>query len=222
MTMPNVLLFHGFGVGPESLRKTVDAMEQNGFRVTAPSMVSFSIKEEDFFDPGKCVIEAEYALLRFMEKSSCPFYLAGHSLGGTICAHLLTGRLTQKLREKVRGCAFLATPAGIDGNFLQFWQGVASQEVSWPFAVQVKMFSFLRQSDELYENIMLPAVVVQGGRDRHIPPQSASTICSKIAGNCLGLITHAEADHFFVNGHGEAEIFLQQKLIEFLIDYEAK
>lgn len=220
--MSEVLFFHGFGVGPESLKKTIDAMRNNGFTVSAPAMRSFALYEDDFFEPDEWVAEAEHVVLNFLESNDSSFYLAGHSLGGVICAHLLTGRLRKKLERKVRGCAFLATPAGINHKFLKFWDCAASKKISWPFALQVKMFSFLRQADALFGKIMIPAIIIQGKRDIHIPPSSASMICREMGGNCYCLSTHPNADHFFVNGDGEAETILQQNLIDFLTHCETK
>ncbi|SDP48593.1 alpha/beta hydrolase [Desulforhopalus singaporensis] len=213
----NVLFFHGFSANPADLEKSVTLLTRNGHTVFTPAMTTLGADGKNYGPPGAWLKEAGTLFQTYANTTEHPFCIAGHSLGGVLCARILTSPTLQKTYiDKVAGCAFLATPAGIDEKFLHFRNAQSIGQTPWPFALQVKMFSFLRESDTFYRKVPVPSVVLQGGSDRHIPPDSGKTLAGLLGSNCTALYHREKADHFFPNGSSTAARFLQKKLANFI------
>lgn len=195
--MANILFFHGFSSNPNSLFGAADLLEKNGHHVHVPYMTSFSYAAKHIPSQQHWIEEAELVIQKYFINIRDDFCLAGHSLGGAICAQLLTTALNKDWRDHISGCAFLATPAGIDSHFMAYWRKQASQYISWPFRLQVQMFSFLQQTDKIFAKIKVPCLVLQGGKDNHIPAGSGKKLCRRLGEHCHTSILHPEADHFF-------------------------
>ena len=212
----NILFFHGFSSHPESLQKTVDCLAKDGHYVVSPPMTSFSLQHGRHASAREWLQEAEVVLSEFASATEGDICLAGHSLGGAVCAHLLAGsRLQKECVNRIVKCAFLASPAGIDDHFLTFWKETSIDQLDWPFSLQVQMLSFLRRVDSLYPNISVPSIVLQGGNDVHIPPSSAAVLAESLGSSCHWYCMHPQADHFFPNGASAGARYLQNKVATF-------
>ena len=213
--MSDILFFHGFAASPQSLKRAVDLLREAGHHATTPHMASFSFANGEYLLPEQWLHESESVLTDYATNTRGDFCLAGHSLGGAICAHLLAGPLGRKFEGRVSQCAFLATPAGIDERFMTFWKTESSQHIAWPFGLQAHMYSFLKLADSKYAEVRVPSLVVQGGQDKHIPPSSGSVLCNSLGGYCIEHVSHPDADHFFPEKYGAGSDFLLRKVISF-------
>jgi len=216
----DILFFHGFSASPWDLRGAINTLEKSGHQVTATTLKSCSIYGPQHSSSDQWVAEAEQTLLNFAESTSNDFAIAGHSLGGILCAYLLNRSLSEQITNRISKCAFLATPAGIDKSFLEFWKTDASHKIKWPFSLQVQMLSFLQHADCLFNEVNIPSVVLQGGKDKHIPPSSGKTLSEMLGKNCTEYSMHQDADHFFPAYENTSSIYLHQKLAAFLSDNE--
>lgn len=213
----NILFFHGFSSHPDSLQKIVTCLAKDGHQVTTPFMASFSLHNGKHSSIQEWYEEAEKEFYDFALSARGDICLAGHSLGGAVCAHLLSkDTLKEEFTRRISKCAFLASPAGIDDEFLAFFRNSSSAGIDWPFSLQAQMFSFLRSTDLIYDKISIPSIVLQGGRDSHIPPSSGAVLAQRLGKYCHKLCTHPEADHFFPNGSSAGANHLQKKLAAFL------
>lgn len=214
-TMSDILFFHGFAASPESLSTAVQLLQKNGHRVSVPQMLSFSFTGENYFQPDQWLAEAEQVTAEYATTVTGDFSLAGHSLGGAICGHLLHLDHGQTFANRIEKCAFLATPAGIDDGFLRYWREESSKNIGWPFGLQVHMLSFLRAIDDTFTGITVPSLVLHGEQDRHIPSSASACLCRSLGEYCLDCVTHPLADHFFPEKTGTGPDFLLQKMVDF-------
>ncbi|WP_136809439.1 alpha/beta hydrolase [Desulfosediminicola flagellatus] len=215
----NILFFHGFDSHPDSLQRSIDCLTKAGHQVTAPFMTSFSLNNGKHSAPQQWFEDAQSLLNTFVTTTRGDIAIAGHSLGGAICAHLL-GQINPEtdrndLTRRISKCAFLASPAGVDDRFLAYWRETSSEQIDWPFSLQVQMFSFLQRCDAKYMNVSIPSLVLQGDSDVHIPPSSGIALAEKLGIHCHSIHTHSEADHFFPNNSSSGARYLQEKLVAF-------
>mgnify|MGYP001365211419 CR=1 FL=1 len=219
----DILFIHGFNSTPQDLRETIQLLQQHGHRVIAPSMKSFALDDGQdklaYHSTQEWLDEVKQAFISFCDETTGDVGLAGHSLGGAICTHLLTSETLVSIKNRVTRCAFLATPAGVDDHFLNFWRTTSSEQIFWPFSLQVQMFSFLRQCDRLFNELKTPSIVLQGEQDLHIPPSSGSALAEQLQ-DCRGCWTHPDADHFFPNSRSAGARYLQAKLVKFFTNRE--
>lgn len=213
--MGSIFFLHGYGASPKTLARAVVLLREHDHRVHVPHLTTFSLKHGSR-NPQDWLEEATAKFVNYSSSVDGRFFLAGHSLGGVLCAHLLTSTLTQKIAQRIPACAFLATPAGIDTSFINFWQTKSSYGRKWPLALQAQIFLFLQQTDKKFSEVHIPCLVLQGGRDTHIPASSGKALCRKLGKYCLGQVTHPEADHFFPKKTGQGPDMLLNGLVEFL------
>lgn len=212
-----ILLFHGLAAGPESLAETSSLLRKQGWKVQVPFMKSYASTEVEKCAATDWLAEAEHACREILGNSEQKnLVLAGHSLGGSLCAHLLNNRLPERLHRRIKACAFLATPAGIDGRFLQFWDETSKPELNWPFSVLTGMLQFLRQTDYLFKQIKIPSIIIHGGKDHHIPPWSGLMLKRNLTTCPHHYVFHPDADHFFVNRNNTCSQELRCHLVDFI------
>lgn len=211
----DILLLHGFSASSTDLKGTIKALKDKGHQVTAPELKNCTLSGQQHFSSDKWVEDAEETLLNFAASTQNDFAIAGHSLGGVLCAYLLTSSLPKQITNRISKCAFLATPAGIDRNFLDFWRTVPSHKTDWPFSLQVEMFSFLQHVDSLFSKVNIPSIVLQGGNDIHIPPSSGEKLSKMLGENCIQLSSHPAADHFFPAYGNTSSTYLHHILADF-------
>jgi len=213
-----IIFLHGYDATPDSLRHCVSMLEEDGWQVHAPALRSFNSRQDEMLPSSDNWLQ-EACDACFAIMSGLPlrqFFFAGHSLGGAVCVHLLTGLLEPTLAARVIGCALLATPAGIDKEFLDFWNAVSNDKTGWSFAAGVQMLHFLRNTDPLFAKLAVPTLVLQGEDDQHIPSRCASALYARLTHTQSRLLLGKGADHFFVDNPEAASRCLQAAMLDFV------
>ena len=125
--------------------------------------------------------------------------MVGHSLGGPIIA-----RTAMDFSNQVSGLVFIAS-SGDPKRSLKWYNTVGGfLPISWFVPKDLKranreilpLKKQLKAMLPLWENITVPTVIIQGGKDKLVNPKNADFIKEKLVNANVNFIIEPEGDHF--------------------------
>ena len=125
--------------------------------------------------------------------------MVGHSLGGPIIA-----RTAMDYPEQVSGLVFIAS-SGDPKRSLKWYNTVGGfLPVSWFVPKDLKranreilpLKKQLKAMSPLWKNIVVPTVIIQGGKDRLVNPKNADFLQAELVNAKVDMVIEPEDDHF--------------------------
>lgn len=125
--------------------------------------------------------------------------MVGHSLGGPIIA-----RTAMDYPEQVSGLVFIAS-SGDPKRSLKWYNTVGGLlPVSWFLSKDLKganreilpLKKQLKAMLPLWKNITVPAVIIQGGKDKLVNPKNADFLQKELVNAKVKMVIESEDDHF--------------------------
>lgn len=196
---PAILFVHGSpGSWDNFLNFMIDSTLLKSFQMLAIDRLGFG--KSGSGNPSRSLEMQARAVLAVLHQQKTNAYLVGHSYGGPVI-------VKAAILKPERVCGLLLVAASVDPALEDTkWYQVPIQYSPFSWILPPAIFSTneeilalkteLREMDGQWKDIFKPVTVIQGGKDRLVPPENAHYAMHKLSHTHPELVFKDEVNHF--------------------------
>ena len=204
------LLIHGFRGSPQEMRGLGELLAEKGFTVVGVRLAGHGDNQEVSKTTWRDWVASAKEGLQELEGRCRRVFVVGLSVGGLIALYLA-------MQHHIEGTVIMSTPIS-----LKSWQvhliSILKYLMPWLFCV-VSIVELMRYVRENLSRVRVPVLVVQGVKDRHVPPGHAQYIHDHVGSEDKELVWFPNSGHA-ITLDGEREL-VWAKVCDFIASRSA-